>query len=247
MTPQASPNTVDYYIVAPQPYTAPFLARLSTFILHAPLDVVESTLQSPPTRDDELAHINPNSDALRPTQFMTTMCQRLLRFLNMDFDSADVASPDTIPLALCLLLRYHVASSSTSQREDERKYEYAISGNDGNRLITLPIAYPTSRSCHRPEMSDATLVAIAVHTAYKFLAHDWVNLEHWAAPLELSRHALLGGERTFLGVIEYAVWVRQEEYMQTKGRLEDLWEGVFKKAVRPAPPEFVMKRLKTKG
>jgi len=96
-------------------------------------------------------------------------------------------------------------------------------------------------------MSDATLVAIAVHTAYKFLAHDWVNLEHWAVPLHLSRHALLRGERTFLRVIEYAVWVRQEEYLQIKGRLEDLWEEVFRKAVRPVPPDFVMKRLKTRG
>ena len=96
-------------------------------------------------------------------------------------------------------------------------------------------------------MSDATLVAIAVHTAYKFLVHDWVNLEHWAVPLQLSRHALLRGERTFLRVIEYAVWVRQEEYVQMKGKLDDLWEEVFKRAVRPAPPGFVMKRLKTKG
>ena len=247
MTPQASSNTVNHYLIPPQPYTSSFLARLSTFILHAPLDVVESTLQSPPTRDDELAHFNPNSDALRPTQFMTTMCQGLLQFLNMDFTSADHASPDTVPLALCLLLRYRVASSFTSQREDERKYEYAISSQDGSGLITAPIPYPTPRSCYLPEMSDATLVAVAVHTAYKFLVHDWVNLEHWAVPLQLSRHALLRGERTFLRVIEYAVWVRQEEYVQMKGKLDDLWEEVFKRAVRPAPPDFVMKRLKTKG
>lgn len=247
MTPQASFNMVEHHLVPPQPYTSSFLARLSTFILHAPLDVVESTLQSPPTRDGELAHINPNSDALRPTQFMTTVCQGLLQFLNMDFASADHASPDTIPLALCLLLRYRVASSSPSQREDERKYEYAISAEDGSQLITLPIPYPTSRSCYRPEMSDATLVAIAVHTAYKFLAHDWVNLEHWAVPLQLSRRALLGGERTFLRLIDYAVWVRQEEYVQIRGKLDNLWEEVFKRAVRPAPPEFVTRRLKTKG
>ncbi|KAI4643145.1 uncharacterized protein J4E79_011306 [Alternaria viburni] len=119
MTSRASYDTIDNYLVIPQPYTSSFLARLSTFILHAPLDVVESTLQSPPTRDGELAHINPNSDTLRPTQFMTTVCQGLLQFLNMDFDKADHASSDTIPLALCLLLRYRVASSSTFQREEE--------------------------------------------------------------------------------------------------------------------------------
>jgi len=247
MAPQASSNTVNHYLVPPQPYTSSFLARLSTFILHAPLNVVESTLRPSSTHSGKTPHINPNSDTLRPTQFMTTVCQSLLQFLNMDFTSADLASPDTIPLALCLLLRYRIASSSTSQREDERKYEYAISSEDGSELITIPIPCPTSRSCYRPEMSDATLVAIAVHTAYNFLAHDWVNLEHWAVPLQLSRHALLGGERTFLRVIEYAVWVRQEEYLQMKGKFEDLWEEVFKKASRPAPPEFVTKRLKTKG
>ena len=247
MTSKASYDTVDHYLVPPQPYTSSFLARLSTFILHAPFDIVESTLRPSSTHSDKTDHINPNSDAIRPTQFMTTVCQGLLRFLNMEFTSADHASPDTIPLALCLLLRYRVASSSTSQRDDERKYEYAISGEDGSELITVPIPYLTSRSCYRPEMSDATLVAIAVHTAYKFLAHDWVNLEHWAVPLHLSRHALLRGERTFLRVIEYAVWVRQEEYLQIKGRLEDLWEEVFRKAVRPVPPDFVMKRLKTRG
>ncbi|KAI4913112.1 hypothetical protein J4E85_010844 [Alternaria conjuncta] len=239
---------VEHYLVPPQPYTASFLARLSTFILHAPLNVVESTLRLSSTDSGKPQHINPNSDALRPTQFMTTVCQGLLQFLNMGFDKADHASPDTIPLALCLLLRYRAASSSTSQREDERKYEYAISDPDASGLITtVPIPYSTSRSCYHPEMSDATLVAIAVHTAYKFLVHDWVNLEHWAVPLQLSRHALLRGERTFLRVIEYAVWVRQDEYVQMKGKLDDLWEEVFKKASRPAPPDFVMKRLKTRG
>ena len=247
MTSKASYDTVDHYLVPPQPYTSSFLARLSTFILHAPFDIVESTLRPSSTHSDKTDHINPNSDALRPTQFMTTVCQGLLRFLNMEFTSADHASPDTIPLALCLLLRYRVASSSTSQRDDERKYEYAISGEDGSELITVPIPYLTSRSCYRPEMSDATLVAIAVHTAYKFLAHDWVNLEHWAVPLQLSRRALLGGERTFLRLIDYAVWVRQEEYVQIRGKLDNLWEEVFKRAVRPAPPEFVTRRLKTKG
>jgi len=247
MAPQASFNMVEHYLVPPQPYTSSFLARLSTFILHAPFDIVESTLRPSSTQSGKTEHLNPNSDSLRPTQFMTTVCQGLLQFLNMDFDKADHASPDTIPLALCLLLRYRAASSSTSQREDERKYEYAISDNDGSGLITLPIPYPSPRSCYHPEMSDATLVAIAVHTAYKFLAHDWVNLEHWAVPLQLSRHALLGGERTFLRVIEYAVWVRQEEYLQMKGRLDDLWEEVFKKAVRQPPPEFVTRRLKTRG
>jgi len=226
MTSKASYDTIENYLVPPQPYTSSFLARLSTFILHAPFDMLESTLRPSSTDSGKTQHINPNSDTLRPTQFMTTVCQCLLQFLNMDFTSADHASPDTIPLALCLLLRYRVASSSPSQREDERKYEYAISDeneDESGLITTVPIPYPTSRSSYRPEMSDATLVAIAVHTAHKFLVHDWVNLEHWAVPLQLSRHALLRGERTFLKVIEYAVWVRQEEYLQTKGRFEDLW------------------------
>lgn len=164
----------------------------------------------------------------------------------MDFYNAHHASPDTIPLALCVLFRYRVASSSTSQHENKRKYEYAISGKGGSELITVPVAYPIFRPDYRPQMSDAMLVAIAVRTAYKFLAHYSVNLQRWALPLGLSRPSLLEGERIFLKAIDYAVCIRQEEYLQTKGRLDTLCEEVFNNAVRPSPPEVVTKRLRTK-
>ena len=241
-------SPIDQHDTPIQPYPSSFLACLSTFILHAPNATLDTTLRSSSTFSGKIEHINPNSDALHLTQFMTAMCQRLLRALNnvaLVHAPSDHPSFDTIPLALCLLFRYRMASASTFQRKDAKKYEYAIAG--AYELFSAPITYHDVTKCYRPRISDATLVAIAVHTAYKFLAEDIVNLKRWALPLELTRHSLLEGERTFLRVIDYAVWVRQEDYLQTKGKLDDLWEEAFMKAARPPPRDFVTKMLRTKG
>jgi hypothetical protein len=242
MTPRASYPITKQCLSPHQPYTVPFLARLSTFILHAPYATVEASLRPTPTRDAKVIHIDPNSDALRPTQFINAMCQRLLRLLNertLDSPQTDHPSPDTIPFALCLLSRYRAASTSPSQREDACKYEYATSGESG--LVTFPIACPAPRSSSRPQVSDATLIALSVLIAYKFLSNDVnvVNLKRCALPLELSTRGMVEGERHFLRTIGYSVWVRQEEFLQCRGRLDGLWDGVFSKAVRPAPPAFV--------
>jgi hypothetical protein len=241
MTPRASYPITKQCLSPHQPYIAPFLARLSTFILHAPYATVEASLYPTPTRDGEVIHIDPNSDTPRPTQFVNAMCQRLLRLLNertLDSPHTDHPSPDTIPFALCLLLRYRAASASTSQREDACKYEYATSGESG---LTVPIAHPAPRSSSRPQVSDATLIALSVLIAYKFLSNDVheVNLTRWALPLELSTRGMVEGERHFLRTVDYAVWVQQEEFLQCRGRLDGLWDGVFSKVVRPAPPAFV--------
>jgi hypothetical protein len=250
MTPQASYPITKQRLSPHQPYTAPFLARLSAFILHAPYATVEASLHPTPTRGGEVIHIDPNSDTLRPTQFINAMCQRLLRLLNertLDVPHTDHPGPDTIPFALCLLSRYRAASASTSQREDACKYEYATLGESG--LVTVPIACPAPRSSSRPQVSEATLIALSVLIAYKFLSNDVyvVNLQRWALPLELSTRGMVEGERHFLRTIDYAVWVQQEEFLQSRGRLDGLWNEVFRKAVRPAPPAFVSRMFGRRG
>jgi hypothetical protein len=250
MTPRASYPIAKQRLSPHQPYTAPFLARLSAFILHAPCATVEASLRPIPTRGGEVIHIDPNSDALRPTQFINAMCQRLLRLLNqrtLSSPHTDHPSPDTIPFALCLLSCYRAASTSPSQRDDACKYEYATSGESG--LVTIPITHPAPRSSSRPQVSDATLIAMSVPIAYKFLSNDVhvVNLQRWALPLELSTRGMVEGERHFLRTVDYAVWVQQEEFLQCRGRLDGLWDGVFRKAVRPAPPAFVTRMFGGRG
>ncbi|KAF1834265.1 hypothetical protein BDW02DRAFT_346840 [Decorospora gaudefroyi] len=228
MAPSAySANTASTPTLTHQPHTAPFLARLAAFILHAPLPTVKSVLRSSSVCNSDsdsdsaftsaCASVNPNSKLLRSDAATSAMCQRLLRLLNeliLKFPRADIPSPDTIPLALCLL--YH---------------------------------YRMRRSDKAPVDAPCMLIAIAVHIAYKFLTNDfqYVNLQHWACPLELNRQGCLDAERMFLGAIDYRVWVGQEEYLELKGRFGLLWDQVFKKAARPVPPPFLLKGLGRMG
>src|SRR3954467_16493 len=105
-----------------QPYTTPFLARLSTFILHAPVLTVKYALSPGDIASDaSFTHLckslDPNSAALRPDQSVNMLCQRLLRILNEiahKLPRDEHPSPGTIPLALCLLARYRVALDSAA-------------------------------------------------------------------------------------------------------------------------------------
>jgi hypothetical protein len=91
-----------------QPYTAPFLARLAIFILHAPLSTVKSALAptSACASDSATCYpyysiaflcIDPNSTILRPSATVNSMSQRILRLLNAHFPRGQSPSPDTLP------------------------------------------------------------------------------------------------------------------------------------------------------
>jgi hypothetical protein len=227
-----------------QPYTAPFFARLSLFILHAPLAIVKSTLDTA-TRSDKLSQIAQNSEAFQPEDFTSAMCQRILRLLNelvIMFPSTTHPSPDTIPLALCLLFRYRVALASTSPCEATAKYDVLCASERVSAPVPSYISTPVSAT----QLSDATLIALSVHIAYKFLADDrkWLNLQHWVRLLKANQRSILEAEKSFLRKIDYAVWVRQEEFVHLRGAFEGLWKEVFSKAPRPAPPDFVLKRIR---
>ena len=227
-----------------QPYTAPFFARLSLFILHAPLAIVKSTLDTA-TRSDKLSQIAQNSEAFQPEDFTSAMCQRILRLLNelvIMFPGTTHPSPDTIPLALCLLFRYRVALASTSPCEATAKYDVLCASERVSAPVPCYISTPVSAT----QLDDATLIALSVHVAYKFLANDkkWLNLEHWVRLLEANLRSTLEAEKRFLRTIDYAVWVRQEEFVHLRGAFEGLWKEVFSKSARPAPPDFVLKRIR---
>jgi hypothetical protein len=220
-----------------QPYTAPLLARLSMFILHAPLATVESALSPISTSDGELSHIDPNSDVLRPNKLTNAMRQcmlRLLKELTLKFPCADHPSPDTIPLALCLLFCHCVALASTSQPEHVPKYNYFGTDRPNSARVSPLLG---SRLIH------VTLVALSVCIAYKFLINEsyWVNLQHWMQPLELNSQSALEGGRYFLDTIHYGGWVWQDECKRLKGTFDGLWEELFSKATRPASPAFLLR------
>jgi hypothetical protein len=227
-----------------QPYTAPFLARLSLFILHAPLTIVKSTLDTA-THSDKLSQIGQNSEAFQPEDFTSVMCQPILRLLNelvIMFPGTTHPSPDTIPLALCLLFRYRVALASTSPCEATAKYDVLCA----SERVSAPIPCYVSTPVSATQLSDATLIALSVHIAYKFLADDrkWLNLQHWVRLLEANQRSILEAEISFLKTIDYAVWVRQEEFVHLRGAFEGLWKEVFSKSARPTPPDFVLKRIR---
>ncbi|KAH6838706.1 hypothetical protein B0T12DRAFT_365179, partial [Alternaria alternata] len=227
-----------------QPYTAPFLARLGLFILHAPLAIVKSTLDTA-THSDKLSQIDQNNEAFQPEDFTSVMCQRILRLLNelvIMFPGTTHPSPDTIPLALCLLFRYRVALASTSPCEATVKYDVLCA----SERVSAPIPCYVSTPVSATQLSDATLIALSVHIAYKFLADDrkWLNLQHWVRLLEANQRSILEAEISFLKTIDYAVWVRQEEFVHLRGAFEGLWKEVFSKSARPTPPDFVLKRIR---
>ena len=205
---------------------------------------MKSTLDTA-TRSDEFSQIDQNSGVFQPEDFTSAMCQRILRLLNelvIIFPGNTHPSPDTIPLALCLLFRYRVARASTPPREATAKYDVLCASERVSAPVPCYISTPVSAI----QLDDATLIALSVHIAYKFLASDKksLNLQHWVPLLEVNQRSTLEAEKRFLRTIDYAVWVRQEEFVHLRGAFEGFWKEVFSKAARPAPPDFVLKRIR---
>ncbi|RMZ69228.1 hypothetical protein GMOD_00003169 [Pyrenophora seminiperda CCB06] len=230
-------------VLSSQPYTAPFLARLSTFILRAPISTVKEAfdLASDARLPSLCKSLDANSDALRPDSHMNMLCQRLVRILHnipANFPPDQHPSPDTIPMALCMLARYRVAQPS-SQREVPSSLQSST-----REVPTCPVL--TAVSAPIPgALSDVMLVTLAVYTAYKYLAgdHFCVKLRVWAGLLEMNAGRMPGVERMFLAAMDYRVFIGQEEYLERKGRLDRLWQEVFRHVARPPPPAFLLKKL----
>jgi hypothetical protein len=59
----------------------------------------------------------------------------------------------------------------------------------------------------------------------------------------LNKKSLLDVAWQFLGAIDYAVWVGEEEHVGFRGRCESLWEEMFKGAKKAEAPSWL--RFKT--
>jgi len=131
------------------------------------------------------------------------MCQRILRLLNelvIMFPGTTHLSPDTIPLALCLLFRYRVTLASTPACEATAKYDVLCA----SERVSAPVPFYVSTPVSATQLSDATLIALSVHIAYKFLARDkkWLNLQHWVRLIEANQRSTLEAEKRFLRTID---------------------------------------------
>jgi hypothetical protein len=98
-----------------QPYTAPFLARLSLFILHEYF-----------------------------TSAMSQRILSLLNELVIMFPGTTHPSPDTIPLVLFLLFRYRVALASTFPREVIAKYDVLCASERVSAPVPCYVSTPVS-------------------------------------------------------------------------------------------------------
>ncbi|CAN9255523.1 unnamed protein product [Alternaria alternata] len=205
---------------------------------------MKSTLDTA-TRSDEFSQIDQNSGVFQPEDFTSGMYQRILRLLKelvIIFPGTNPPSPDIIPLALCLLFRYRVALASTSPCGATAKYDVLCA----SQRVSAPVPYYVSTPVSATQLSDATLIALSVLIAYMFLADDkkWLNLQHWVRLLEANKRSTLEAERCFLRTIDYVVWVRQEESVHLGDAFEGLWNEVLSKTAGPAPPDFVLKRIR---
>lgn len=89
---------------------------------------------------------------------------------------------------------------------------------------------------------DETWIAVSVVLAYKYIQDYEVNLRPWAMVLQVNLASFVAAEITFLQVIDYRLWVPEDDYLRVKGRLVELWEKVFKGATRTVEvPTFLVR------
>lgn len=122
--------------------TATFLATLGTFILCTPLNTLTDTFRSNPFEPSDL--LCQISTTFQPRDSTSRLCQRIVRWLQQPtaVEGRDpvVASPSTIPLALCLLVRFRLACAKPQTTNDELlatavfvAYKFLVDGGEERR------------------------------------------------------------------------------------------------------------------
>ncbi|KAF1937049.1 hypothetical protein EJ02DRAFT_469988 [Clathrospora elynae] len=93
---------------------------------------------------------------------------------------------------------------------------------------------------------ETTIIAIAVHVAYKDITEDfkYVNLQFWAQPLEMNKRHRFLTEKSLFTAIGWRIWVRQEDFVAGKSRMDQLWKEVFKKAKKEGAPGRMKMKMK---
>jgi hypothetical protein len=190
------PNSTSITLHQHQPYTASYLSHLSTFILYTPRTQLQCIFKPIEKRAISTFHLFPHSTS--PTSFTNSTCNRLIQILNhVNFRS----SPSTVPLALCLLLRFRTHATR----------ETFLYG-------------------------DEMWLAVSVLLAHKFLTDSYVNMQAFAYAVGLSQRELIGASWRLLEVLEYRIWVGDEEYVAHTESLNKVWRDVFCRRARAAEP-----------
>ncbi|KAF2034807.1 hypothetical protein EK21DRAFT_55191 [Setomelanomma holmii] len=99
-----------------QPYTAAFLAHLSTFILHTPRPRLKSLFHPTLPSAPNIPALSLDLESPKPDALTLAACRNPIRILNRH---AALASPDTIPYALGLLLRFRMIPRDSCDISDE--------------------------------------------------------------------------------------------------------------------------------
>ncbi|KAF2131284.1 hypothetical protein P153DRAFT_364887 [Dothidotthia symphoricarpi CBS 119687] len=192
--------------LTPQPHTATYLSRISLFILRAPHSTLTAAFD--PHSNCPISSLTITQPSPSPATNQT--CQTLLRILH---DPNARASPATIPYALCLLLRFRDASDALP-----------IPFAPPHLLITIAvyISFKILRdggdAPGRPnQYSDKVLMCFGVDA-----------LRHWCWHVGVKKRELEDLERNFLEVLQFRVWVRNEEYARLEARMRGLWEEVLR-------------------
>ncbi|KAL7772317.1 hypothetical protein CFE70_002275 [Pyrenophora teres f. teres 0-1] len=198
-----------------QPYTAPFLAHLSMFVLRAPVFTMKYALSPGDSASDAsftslCESLDPNSDALRPNTSVNVLYQCLIRILEeipRKFCRNDPPSSDTIPLALCLLARYRMALAPVPSDCDDIVMSEAPEREVRSPSCVSEVPSPvfTAVSAAVPgALSDVTLITMCVYIIYHYLAagHICVDLRQWSRPLEIDAAKLLVAESVILAAID---------------------------------------------
>jgi hypothetical protein len=101
------------------PYTASFLARIATLMLHTPRPRLIHIFEG-----SDVASLSLDPSTPTPDTLTTATSQRLVRILKIP---AIDASPATVPLALCLLLRFRMVPARDRSPDPSDEVLIAVS------------------------------------------------------------------------------------------------------------------------
>jgi hypothetical protein len=158
----------------------------------------------------DISTLSLDPDSPKPDALTTKTCHCLAYILKSA--PADM-SPDMIPFALVLLLKFRMVPPAVR--------DALVSRN----------------------VSDETWVIVAIVLAQKYLVDYNLWLHQWTTPLRMDKKCLARAEIQFLAVLGHDLWIKDEAYVFIMGRLDELWREVYSKTARPNLPARHVGRL----
>jgi hypothetical protein len=168
-------TTVANTAIAPSPsppYTSSFLARGATLMLHTPRPRLTNIFDS-----SEIAYLSLDPNTPTPDTLTTATCQRLVRILK--FPPVD-ASPATVPLALCLLLRFRMVPARDRSPDPSDEVLIAVSVFIAYKLLFEHDVSVLGWDVHL-EMKSKVLVEAERHFLHVLEHRCWIRDEGFVA------------------------------------------------------------------